>query len=161
MSNQSNGDDRVAKVGLLFQDQIGLQKPDQKPDFCWNMMPSELRPNFKRKAVQSGHKFKPNLKNSKRMRVVNVDEKLKQLEAKENQSEVKIKTEPSDDEEEPVCLANSFGTNSRIITFYCDNLQAEMEDDEMDDENDYDNNYFDNGESFNEDDDNLDDGPMI
>ena len=35
-----------------------------------------------------------------------------------------------------------------------------MEDDEMDDENDYGNNYFDNGEAFNEEDDNLDDGPV-
>lgn len=34
------------------------------------------------------------------------------------------------------------------------------EDDEMDEENDYGNNYFDNGEAFNEEDDNLDDGPI-
>lgn len=34
------------------------------------------------------------------------------------------------------------------------------EDDEMDFENDYGNNYFDNGEAFNEEDDNLDDGPV-
>lgn len=36
----------------------------------------------------------------------------------------------------------------------------EEQDEEMDEDNDYGNNYFDNGDAFNEEDDNLDDGPV-
>lgn len=36
----------------------------------------------------------------------------------------------------------------------------EDEQDEMDEDNDYGNSYFDNGDAYNEEDDNLDDGPV-
>lgn len=39
-------------------------------------------------------------------------------------------------------------------------LEDEVQDEEMDEDIDYGNNYFDNGEAFNEEDDNMDDGPV-
>lgn len=39
-------------------------------------------------------------------------------------------------------------------------LEIQEEDEEMDDGTDYANNYFDNGEAYDDEDDNLDDGPI-
>lgn len=51
--------------------------------------------------------------------------------------------------------------NFGFIFFHLqEEVDAEEPDDEMDEDNDYDHNYFDNGESYNEEDDNLDDGPV-
>lgn len=106
-------------------------------------MPPELKPNFKRTIVSKpGATAKPALAKRKKTEL-SVDEKLKLLEEKETKgtpaNPVKIKTDPDEDEEME---------------------DDAVQDDEMDDENDYGNSYFDNGESFNEEDDNLDDGPV-
>lgn len=44
----------------------------------------------------------------------------------------------------------------------CVNSQEEADehDEEMDEDNDYGNSYFDNGDAYNDEDDNLDDGPV-
>lgn len=80
----------------------------------------------------------------KKPKTVDIVEKLNQLEKLEQATErTKIKQEPESDNE-----------NAE------EEHEAEEYDEEMDDENDYGNNYFDNGEAFNEEDDNLDDGPI-
>lgn len=133
----------------ILQANDGLQKAKEKPNFCWNLMPPELKPNFKRTvASNSKSASKPNL--IKRTKTaVSVEEKLKVLEEKEKAGgggaildPSKIKRDPGDDEDEEEMEEDG------------------PEDDEMDDENDYGNSYFDNGEGFNEEDDNLDDGPV-
>lgn len=123
------------------------QKPKEKPNYCWNLMPPELKPNFKRAAAtpKASTVLRPALVKRNRTDKT-VDEKLKLLEEKEKQGVTavgapKIKTETVDAEDEEMD-------------------EGGVEDDEMDDENDYGNSYFDNGESFNDDDDNLDDGPV-
>lgn len=117
-----------------------------KGEFLWDTMPVELRPNWKRVRDTKTDKKTTNKKiltNNGEAVPVNVVEKLKVLEQKEmkertKDDDVKDANKDTDDEE----------------------AMDEMEDEEMDDENDYDNNYFDNGEAFNEEDDNLDDGPV-
>lgn len=112
-----------------------------KSEFQWDTLPSELRPNYKRAKKDASKVNSKKLKPSE-----TVTEKLKILEEKEKREgdkEVKVeKTDDNEDEEKD------------------DEELEEMEDEEMDDDNDYGNNYFDNGEAFNEEDDNLDDGPV-
>lgn len=132
---------------ITFQDSDRIiQKAKEKPNFCWNLMPPELKPNFKRAAVAKVVTGKPSLIKRRRPELT-VDEKLKMLEEKEKVvgdgrpvDALKIKTDPTEEEEMEEDPA--------------------VEDDEMDDENDYGGNYFDNGEDFNDEDDNLDDGPV-
>lgn len=50
--------------------------------------------------------------------------------------------------------------NINWLLEFQEDVEPEEMDDEMDEDNDYDHNYFDNGESYNEEDDNLDDGPV-
>lgn len=135
---------------LLFQNNDSVQKTKEKPNYCWNLMPPELKPNFKRTGAGTtklGSTAKPAL--VRRIRPgLSVDEKLKLLEEKEKQGATpldpkKIKKEPGDLEEDDEEMD-----------------EGGVEDDEMDDENDYGNSYFDNGEAFNDEDDNLDDGPV-
>ncbi|GAB0097852.1 DNA-directed RNA polymerase III subunit [Sergentomyia squamirostris] len=111
----------------------------QKGEFYWDTMPAELRPSAKRlRRDQAATVAK------KKAKTVDVVEKLIKLEKMENETEkTKIKEEPGSDNE-----------NAE------DEVENEEYDEEMDDENDYGNNYFDNGEAFNDDDDNLDDGPV-
>ncbi|XP_055627803.1 DNA-directed RNA polymerase III subunit RPC7 isoform X2 [Toxorhynchites rutilus septentrionalis] len=115
----------------------------QEGDFLWSMMPAELRPSYKR-GKNAG--TAAGSTNAKRAKVEDINAKLSALEQKESSgrnSEVKKeKSNDSDDEKDD------------------DELDEEVVDEEMDDENDYGNNYFDNGEAYNEEDDNLDDGPV-
>lgn len=115
-------------------------KRKQDGDFNWTMMPAELKPSFKRsKAGANGEA------GGKRSKVVDFTAKLNALEQKEStQDKSGVKKEKNADSDEDKD----------------DELEEEMADEEMDDENDYGNNYFDNGEAYNEEDDNLDDGPV-
>lgn len=116
-------------------------KTKREGDFLWQLMPAELRPSFKRIRNTTGPS------KEKRMRgAEDIDAKLKALEQKESsgdRSDV-VKKEKSDSEDEKEG----------------DDQEEEMADEEMDDDNDYGNNYFDNGEAYNDEDDNLDDGPV-
>ncbi|XP_052860886.1 DNA-directed RNA polymerase III subunit RPC7 [Anopheles cruzii] len=115
-------------------------KTKRDGDFLWNCMPAEVRPNFKRiKTATSTGK-------TKRARTAaDIDAKLQALEQKETSFEKAdvVKKEKSESEDEKD-----------------DEQEDEMADEEMDDDNDYGNNYFDNGEAYNDEDDNLDDGPI-
>ncbi|XP_018792200.1 PREDICTED: DNA-directed RNA polymerase III subunit RPC7-like [Bactrocera latifrons] len=109
-------------------------KTKTKADFIWQMMPTELHITQKKRRVAGGDKIV-----SKKPR--NIDDHLKVLEEKERNEDEKDITKASSDSEH-------------------EEEEEAPADEEMDDENDYGNSYFDNGESYNEEDDNLDDGPV-
>lgn len=117
-------------------------------------MPSELRLINKRKSAINVSE------DSKRQKNHNIDDRLKILEEKEkteNDAELNEKNSDSENEEEE----DQVGQHASQMFFkFSVNLQEIQADEEMDDENDYGNSYFDNGEAYNEEDDNLDDGPI-
>ncbi|BFF98664.1 DNA-directed RNA polymerase III subunit RPC7 [Drosophila madeirensis] len=115
-------------------------KLKSEPEFNYKAMPRELNTtNRKRRGADA----RPKLLAKK----TNIEDRLKALEQKElktgTENEQDDAKKESDSEQE-------------------DELDEEAAlDDEMDDENDYGNSYFDNGEAYNDEDDNLDDGPVI
>ncbi|XP_040166623.1 DNA-directed RNA polymerase III subunit RPC7 [Anopheles arabiensis] len=116
-------------------------KTKREGDFLWKLMPAELKPSYKRVKNSLGPT------NAKRQRsAADIDAKLKALEQKESSGDRSdiVKKEKSDSEDEKDG----------------DDADEELVDEEMDDDNDYGNNYFDNGEAYNDEDDNLDDGPV-
>lgn len=120
-------------------------KRKQDGDFIWAMMPAELKPSFKRTKASSGA-ANGGSKGAKKAKVVDIDAKLNALEKTESfQDDADVKKEKRSDSDEEKDDEEQ---------------DEEMVDEEMDDENDYGNNYFDNGEGYNEEDDNLDDGPV-
>ncbi|KYB26491.1 hypothetical protein TcasGA2_TC033736 [Tribolium castaneum] len=111
-------------------DKLVAQLPSVKEKYDWTLFPSELRPKVLAKRVAK--KVEKN---------VDVQQKLTQLEQLESDDKVA----KDDDEEENV---------------EDDEIVEEEQDEEMDDGTDYANNYFDNGEDYEDEDDNLDDGPI-
>ncbi|EDW94727.1 DNA-directed RNA polymerase III subunit RPC7-like [Drosophila yakuba] len=107
------------------------------PDFNYKAMPQELNISSRKRR---GADAKPKLLAKK----TNIEDRLKVLEQKElksgggEQDEAKQESDSEQEEEDP---------------------EAAL-DDEMDEDNDYGATYFDNGEAFNDEDDNLDDGPV-
>lgn len=122
-------------------------------DFTWNRLPAELRPNFKRKTTAANGTTTSKKAKTRVTSVADgrsVEDKLKALEEKENGTAAKAAADgdtsmakkPTDSDDED------------------DELGQDEQDEEMDEENDYGNSYFDNGDAYNEEDDNLDDGPV-
>lgn len=130
-------------------------------------MPAELRPNWKRKpttaAGPNGSNKRAKLFGRRRLAGddnLSVEEKLKALEEKENGTAAGggVKGAASAAGEDGKDKNKAAGGDSDDDT---EEEQTKDElDDEMDDENDYGNSYFDNGDAYNEEDDNLDDGPV-
>ncbi|CAG9837262.1 unnamed protein product [Diabrotica balteata] len=121
-------------------DKLVAQLPSAKEKFDWRLFPSELRPKVLVKRVPKSEKSKN----------VNIEQRLNALEKLEVKTEnvettkVKTEVEENDDDEDK----GEF-----------EGLEDE-EDEEMDDGTDYANNYFDNGEGYEDEDDNLEDGPI-
>lgn len=117
-------------------------------------MPLELRPNWKRKKESVGPR--------KKIKVVNIEETLKVLEEKEKVKvpEVVEKESDADDNEEVCCLTWALPLQFVVNLFYILQEELDEHDEEMDEDNDYGNSYFDNGDAYNDEDDNLDDGPV-
>ncbi|XP_044263740.1 DNA-directed RNA polymerase III subunit RPC7-like [Tribolium madens] len=113
-------------------DKLVAQLPSVKEKYDWKLFPSELRPKVLAKRM-----------NKKADKNVDVQQKLKQLEQLEEKDDSKAAKD--DEEEENV-------EDEEIV--------EEEQDEEMDDGTDYANNYFDNGEDYEDEDDNLDDGPI-
>ncbi|XP_055912677.1 DNA-directed RNA polymerase III subunit RPC7-like isoform X2 [Eupeodes corollae] len=135
---------KVTKANILrYSDQyanaLENSKTKIKADIPWNLMPSELSPMFNKRKT-SAKTTVP----AKKSKAANIDDTLKVLEEKE-------KTDVDPD------LNEKKASDSEAEEEEEEDLRA---DDEMDDENDYGNSYFDNGEAYNEEDDNLDDGPV-
>lgn len=116
-------------------------KKDRLLNCIWDNMPPELRPHAGR--------TRPAVRKRKLDDPSEIAKRLQTLEKKETQestdvdvdtTEASIKKENEDNEEE---------------------LEDEQEpEEEIDDGTDYANNYFDNGEDYEDEDDNLDDGPV-
>lgn len=135
----------------LFKNELeNEEKGQSKSDFNYSFMPAELRPNFKRPRTPGtalkAKKSKPNENLESKLKVLEEKEKMdggEDGEGKDKKKKSAGGTGGGDDDDD-----DENDENDEVI------------DEEMDDENDYGNNYFDNGESFNEEDDNLDDGPI-
>ncbi|XP_037933362.1 DNA-directed RNA polymerase III subunit RPC7-like [Teleopsis dalmanni] len=112
-------------------------KMKTKPDFNWQLLPPELHLTGKRR-IATADKNVP----TKKLKTENIEDRLKLLEEKE-------RTEGDKD------LLDKANSESEV-----EDEEEVAADEEMDDENDYGNSYFDNGEAYNEEDDNLDDGPV-
>lgn len=113
-------------------DRLLSQLPQTKGQYEWNLLPAELRP----KVLAKRNKVNAVSKN------VDIQETLFKLEKMESEGAEETKeNEAAEDDEEELKL-------------------SEPEDEEMDDGTDYANNYFDNGEAYEDEEDNLDDGPV-
>ncbi|XP_059054005.1 DNA-directed RNA polymerase III subunit RPC7-like [Achroia grisella] len=109
-------------------------------DCVWNHMPTELRPQTARIRVTRKRKLDD---------ATDISKRLETLENKELQEESGDTAVVSENEE-----VRKDGIEE-------EDLEDEEEQDyEVDDGTDYANNYFDNGEEYDEEDDNLDDGPI-
>ncbi|CAD0200746.1 unnamed protein product [Chrysodeixis includens] len=111
-------------------------------DCVWANMPVELRPQAKRTHVST-----------RKRKLVDQDaiaKRLQTLEKKENEDD----TETVDSAENEKAVKSQEADDDEDIE---DEHEEELE---MDDGTDYANNYFDNGEDYDEEDDNLDDGPV-
>ncbi|KAK9502317.1 hypothetical protein O3M35_011111 [Rhynocoris fuscipes] len=112
-------------------------------NYDWTRFPAELRPGITKKA-----KIVPKVKIKS---MADIDKMLAQLEQKENAlfnaDESIVKVEKVQDEENE----DEEGAGEE---------EEQDSDQEMDDGTDYNSNYFDNGESYLEEDDDADDGPI-
>lgn len=112
--------------------------------YDWSRMPTELKPLTKKRK---------NLDNSSvvlaKRKDINIDEKLKELEKKEVTHNSDVEEDMKEEEEKEEKDADEIIED-----------EEEDMDEEMDDGTDYVNNYFDNGEGYDEEEDNIDDGPV-
>lgn len=115
-------------------DKLVAQIHSTKEKYDWNFFPSELRPKLLAKRIKKGRGQKLD---------VNIQERLNVLEKLEHlKNAVVIKEEAEDEPEEEM------------------EAEENEPDEEMDEGTDYANNYFDNGENYEDEDDNLDEGPI-
>ncbi|CAB3251410.1 unnamed protein product [Arctia plantaginis] len=139
LKSQSDGVERYSdKYKMLALD----AKQGKVLDCVWTNMPVELRPQANRTRVTSRkRKLEDPSEIAKRLQTLEkkeIQENGETIETNDNAETVK-KQEANDDED----------------------IEDEQEEEfEMDDGTDYANNYFDNGEDYDEEDDNLDDGPV-
>ena len=139
LKTQTDGVERYSdKYKMLALD----AKKGKVLDCVWANMPTELRPQANRvRATARKRKLDDPAAIAKR---------LQTLEKKENEED--DETMETNENEEPV--KNQEDNDDEVIE---DEHEEELE---IDDGTDYANNYFDNGEDYDEEDDNLDDGPV-
>ncbi|XP_017072082.1 DNA-directed RNA polymerase III subunit RPC7-like [Drosophila eugracilis] len=118
---------------------MARMKLKTQPEFNYKTMPQELNISSRKRR---GADVRPKLLAKK----TNIEDRLKVLEQKE------LKSGGGEQDE------NKQGSDSEQEEEQ-DDPEAAL-DDEMDEDNDYGATYFDNGEAFNDEDDNLDDGPV-
>lgn len=133
----------IERYSDRYQDMVSA-KTSYEDMYDWNRLPNELKPLVrKRKAGKTTGEA-----SAKKKKEVDVDKKLQELEQKEStqQSDVEEddKNEEDGEEKDPEEVPE----------------EEEEVDEEMDDGTDYVNNYFDNGEGYDDEEDNLDDGPV-
>uniref|UniRef100_A0A1B6LSS1 Uncharacterized protein n=1 Tax=Graphocephala atropunctata TaxID=36148 RepID=A0A1B6LSS1_9HEMI len=135
-----------------FSDAEQSKKPEKPFIIDWSCVPPELKPNLNKRKRKSGTQNAGLPKKIEKKNIANLTSWLEELEKKETVEEGKEKdtddTEKKKEEDE-----QEVGEGEE---FEEDDL-----DEEMDDGTDYNQNYFDNGEGYlDEEDDNLDDGPI-
>ncbi|KAH8300445.1 hypothetical protein KR018_006107 [Drosophila ironensis] len=141
----SNSQDTQSKEHKEWREKaLERLRLNTQPEFNYKLMPRELNTTSRKRRNADQ---KPRLLAKK----ANIEDRLKVLEQKElkngdgggGEAEEDDVKQESDSEHED------------------DQEDAEAGlDEEMDEENDYGNTYFDNGEAYNDDEDNLDDGPV-
>lgn len=122
---------------------LSSNNPSYVTLYDWNVMPTELKPSSQKKK-RKGVKLKTPA--TKKLKDVNIEDKLQELEKKET-------TQTSDAEEDDKDEEKDADDNVDVV--------EEEVDEEMDDGTDYVNNYFDNGENYEDDDENIDDGAIF
>lgn len=136
----------IERYSDRYQDMVS-DKVAYEDRYNWLQMPAELKSNIhKRRAAKIKD---PKVLPAKKKKEVDVDKKLQELEQKEN-------TQPSDVEEDEKGEEDVEDKDPDHVI----EEEEEEPDEEMDDGTDYVNNYFDNGEGYDDEDDNLDDGPI-
>ena len=133
----------IERYSDRFQDMI-TDKTSYESRYDWTRIPAELKPLArKRRGVSNSESV------IKKKREMNIEEKLQELEKKEtsqqSDTDEDSREEEDGDEKDP----------DEVIED--DEIDV---DEEMDDGTDYVNNYFDNGEGYDEEEDNIDDGPV-
>lgn len=121
-----------------------LSREVKNLNYAWEYFPYELRPGMKkRSAGESSEKSQAPVKASKpAASITNIDQLLAQLEKTET-AQVKVEVDENEEKEQEEGPEEFDDT-----------------DEEMDDGTDYNQNYFDNGESYLDEDDDIDDGPI-
>ncbi|KAI4482621.1 hypothetical protein M0804_008474 [Polistes exclamans] len=132
----------VERYSDRFQD-LMIDKSGYETKYDWSKIPAELKPSSirRKKALATAV---PN----KKQKLVDVESKLQELEKKEinQQGEVVESEEEKIEEEEEE--EKEMGVDEDEV------------DEEMDEGTDYVNSYFDNGEGYDDEEDNIDDGPI-
>lgn len=131
----------IERYSDRYQDLI-TDKTSYETRYDWSRMPAELKPVVRKRKGQKVTKA------AKKPKSVDVETKLQELEKKESTQQSDVEEEEKEEEE----------TEEKED----EHVEEEEEeiDEEMDEGTDYANNYFDNGEGYDEEDDNLDDGPI-
>ncbi|XP_050578838.1 DNA-directed RNA polymerase III subunit RPC7-like [Bombus affinis] len=129
----------IERYSDRYQDLI-TDKSSYESRYDWSRMPVELKSQLRKRKGQKCENLQTKRKN--------IEIELEELEKKES-------LEQSDAEEEEKEEEEAEGK---------DDEQTEDEEEELDEEmdegTDYANNYFDNGEGYDDEDDDLDDGPI-
>ncbi|CAG9860094.1 unnamed protein product [Phyllotreta striolata] len=123
-------------------DKLVAQIPSTKEKYDWRLFPSELRPKVSiKRSIKKGT-----------TKEVDVEQRLKVLETLEKKIEASETTGARE--------AGKSGEDDEEDADIPEVMEEDEEDEEMDDGTDYANNYFDNGEDYDDEDDNLEDGPI-
>lgn len=133
----------IERYSDRYQDLI-TDKSSYETRCDWSRMPAELKPQLKKRQKGQSTSTLP----LKKRKAVDVETKLQELEKKET-------SQPSDAEEEEKEEEDAEEKDDE----HAEDEEEEL-DEEMDEGTDYVNNYFDNGEGYDDEDDNLDDGPI-
>ncbi|KAK2582574.1 hypothetical protein KPH14_004863 [Odynerus spinipes] len=133
----------IERYSDRYQDMM-TDKSGYETKYDWSKIPAELKPAIRRQKSQSTAQPK------KKQKTVDIESKLQELEKKENTMQSDVQEEEGKAEEE---------TEEKEMDEVVEDEEEEL-DEEMDEGTDYVNNYFDNGEGYDDEEDNMDDGPI-
>ncbi|OAD59089.1 DNA-directed RNA polymerase III subunit RPC7-like [Eufriesea mexicana] len=131
----------IERYSDRYQDLI-TDKSSYEIRYDWTRMPIELKPQMRKRKGQKCEDVQKKRQN------VDIELKLQELEKKESLQQIDAEEEGKEEEE-----------TEEKDEEHVEDEEEEM-DEEMDEGTDYVNNYFDNGEGYDDEDDNLDDGPI-
>ncbi|XP_011503182.1 PREDICTED: DNA-directed RNA polymerase III subunit RPC7-like [Ceratosolen solmsi marchali] len=134
----------IERYSDRYQDLLSM-KQQYESRYDWTRMPIELKRKPKKR---KGFKQKELVK--KKIRDIDIESKLQELEKKETIHHSDAEEDEKDDDE----------LDEKDVEDKIDNEEEEV-DEEMDEGTDYVNNYFDNGENYEDDEENLDDGAIF
>lgn len=132
----------IERYSDRYQDMI-TDKTGYETKYDWTRMPAELKPAMRKRKSQADKGAK------KKRKTIDVESKLQELEKKENTQQSDAEEEEKEDEE----------AEEKEVEEHAEEEEEEL-DEEMDEGTDYVNSYFDNGEGYDDEEDNLDDGPI-